>query len=154
MKTATSNQTEVINDLLRINLDRVEGYEKAAAQTKDEDRDLRNLFHSMAQQSQTFASELRKHIFAEGEEPASSSTTAGKIYRTWMDLKIAFTGKDRKAILSSCEFGEDAAQRAYRSALEDPYDLMPEVRALVTSQQTQLLKSHDHVKALRDQEPK
>ena len=102
----------------------------------------------------TFASELRKHIFAEGEEPASSSTTAGKIYRTWMDLKIAFTGKDRKAILSSCEFGEDAAQRAYRSALEDPYDLMPEVRALVTSQQTQLLKSHDHVKALRDQEPK
>jgi len=49
---------------------------------------------------------------------AQGTTASGKIYRAWMDVKAVFTGHDRETILSNCEAGEDAAQRAYTSALE------------------------------------
>lgn len=152
MKTETSNQTEVINDLLRINLDRVEGYEKAAGQTRDEDQDLRRIFQAMANQSQEFAGELRKLVYQDGGEPENNSTVAGKIYRTWMDLKVVFSGKDRKSILSSCEFGEDAALKAYRTALGDPDLTSPNLRMLLTDQETKLKAAHDQIKQLRDQQ--
>ena len=42
---------------------------------------------------------------------------SGKIYRTWMDVKAAFARKERLSVLEACEFGEDAAQRAYEAAL-------------------------------------
>lgn len=152
MKTATINQTEVINDLLRINMDRVEGYRKAANETKDKDMDLRQLFNTMADQSQAIAGELRKQLDEQGETPVTVTSLAGKLYRTWMDVKATFTGKDRKAILSSCEYGEDAAQKAYNSALEDRDVLTSDLRELLMDQQRRLKQSHDHIKHLRDQE--
>lgn len=154
MNTTTTDTAEVLNDLLRINIDRIEGYEKAASQTKDEDADLRTMFMSMAEQSQSIASELRRHLSLTDEEPVKSSTAAGKLYRTWMDLKVVFTGKDRKAILESCEFGEDAAQKAYQSALEDSGDLPANVRAMLIDQQQSLKQSHDQVRNLRNLEKK
>lgn len=33
-----------------------------------------------------------------------------------MYVKATFTGKDRKAILESCEYGEDQVQKAYEEA--------------------------------------
>lgn len=152
MKTATINQAEVINDLLRINMDRVEGYRKAANETKDTDMDLRQLFNTMADQSQAIAGELRKQLDEQGETPVTETSLAGKLYRTWMGVKATFTGKDRKAILSSCEYGEDAAQKAYNSALEDRDILTSDLRELLMDQQRRLKQSHDHIKRLRNQE--
>ena len=52
-------------------------------------------------------------------------------------------------MLASCEFGEDAAQKAYRTALEED-DLSPDVRAVIESQKATLLEAHDQVKMMRD----
>jgi len=79
------------------------------------------------------------------------TTTSGKIYRAWMDIKAAFTGKDRQTVLNNCEFGEDAAQKAYRDA-EKSEDLLPNARMLITNQKLELKSSHDKVKILRDSE--
>jgi uncharacterized protein (TIGR02284 family) len=70
-----------------------------------------------------------------------------------MDVKATFTGKDRKAILASCEFGEDAAQKAYDEALSSEAELPAEVRQLIMDQKLSLKKSHDYIKALRDKQP-
>ncbi|MEP6700734.1 MAG: PA2169 family four-helix-bundle protein [Bacteroidota bacterium] len=140
---------EVLNDLIEINNDRIEGYEKAAKETASEDADLRSVFTAMADESKTYAAELKKHVQIAGEEPAEGTTQRGKIYRVWMDVKAAVTGKNRKSILDSCEFGEDAAQRAYNTALETE-ELSPEVRTLITEQKSMLRKSHDKIKAMRD----
>ncbi len=51
-----------------------------------------------------------------------------------------FTGSDRKSILESCEFGEDAAQKAYNEALESDADMDVETRQLIMKQK-HLLKS-------------
>jgi uncharacterized protein (TIGR02284 family) len=142
--------TEVLNDLIRINHDRVEGYEKAAAQTKEDD--LRSLFTNMSTQSRQFAGELERIVRTEGGDPAEGTTNSGKIYRTWMDVKATFGGDDRKGILASCEFGEDAAQTAYRSALKED-DVDGPVKQLIENQQVALKEAHDKIKRMRDAAP-
>ncbi len=58
MKT-NEKDVDVLNDLIRINNDRVAGYEKAAKQTEIIDADLRGIFTSMAAESQTYVNELQ-----------------------------------------------------------------------------------------------
>jgi uncharacterized protein (TIGR02284 family) len=146
------NNIEVLNDLIRINNDRVAGYEKAIDETKDIDADLRGLFSQYANESRQYASELRQLVVQLGGNPADDTTVSGKIYRVWMDLKVAITGKDRKTVLSNCEFGEDAAQKAYNTALETD-DLSPEVRELIVTQKGTLKQAHDLIKNYRDMHP-
>ena len=139
--------SETLRDLIRINNDRVTGYSKAATQT--DDQDLQSLFSQLAQQSRQFASELRSLVSDSDKNVTDETTTAGKIYRTWMDVKATFGGDDRHGILASCEFGEDAAQKAYKQALEDD-DLTPDVRATVEMEKVTLRQAHDKIKMMRD----
>jgi uncharacterized protein (TIGR02284 family) len=145
--------TEILNDLIRINNDRVEGYSKAASQAKDQD--LQSLFSQFAQQSRQFANELRGLINDIGnsedrkDKVTDETTASGKIYRAWMDVKATFSGSNRKSVLAACEFGEDAAQKAYRSALEHE-ELSSNIRSVIESQKATLLEAHDHVKMMRD----
>ena len=139
--------SETLRDLIRINNDRVTGYSKAATQT--EEQDLQSLFSQLAQQSRQFASELRSLVSDNDKNVTDETTTAGKIYRTWMDVKATFGGDDRKGILASCEFGEDAAQKAYKEALEED-DLTPDVRATIEQQKVTLRQAHDRIKMMRD----
>jgi uncharacterized protein (TIGR02284 family) len=139
--------SEVLNDLIRINNDRVTGYSKAAAQANE--NDLQSLFSQLAQQSRQFATELRSLITDPDKDVTDETTTAGKIYRAWMDVKATFGGDTRKGVLASCEFGEDAAQKAYKEALEED-DLSPDVRAIIESQKATLREAHDRIKMMRD----
>ncbi len=141
---------EVLNDLIRINNDRIEGYERAAKETKSEDADLQALFRQMTAESRSYVTDLKKYVMGSGEDPAEGTTPSGKIYRAWMDVKAAFTGKNRKAILASCEYGEDAAQKAYDTALSSDADLTTVVRQLIMDQKASLKRSHDRIKQLRD----
>jgi uncharacterized protein (TIGR02284 family) len=148
METNEKN-AEVLNDLIEINNDRIEGYTKAAGETKTEDADLRDVFDTMASESRGYLDELKKFVFRNGEAPAEGTTQRGKVYRVWMDIKAVITGHNRKAILASCEFGEDAAQRAYQAAL-DTDGISEDVRALITEQKAKLRRSHDRIKMMRD----
>lgn len=140
----------IINDLIRINHDRVVGYEKAIDELKDEDADLKVLFQRYITESRQYSQELTTEVQRLGEDPADGTTNSGKIYRVWMDLKAAVTGKDRKTILNNCEFGEDAAQKAYDTALNSEVDFEPSVRELIVRQKASLKAGHDEVKRLRD----
>lgn len=142
---------EVLNDLIRINNDRIQGYEKAIKETKDIDTDLKAVFRRMADESRQHKAELALEVQKNGGNPEVDSTTgSGKIYRAWMDLKATFTGKDRHAVLASCEFGEDAAQKAYQQALESDATMGVDIRQLITKQKTALKESHDLIKRYRD----
>ncbi|HET6993343.1 MAG TPA: PA2169 family four-helix-bundle protein [Chitinophagaceae bacterium] len=144
--------TEVLNDLIKINNDRIKGYEKAAKETADKDSDLRQLFTNMAAESVRYAQELKNLTVGKGPTPAEETTLDGDIYRAWMDVKATFSGKNRKAILASCEFGEDAAQKAYEKALKKP-GLSSDVSQLVEEQKGQLKMAHDKIKRMRDTQP-
>jgi len=149
MKNNKEN-AEILNDLILINNDRIAGYEKAISELKPEDSDLKPLFLEMIRQSHKLKANLVQEVQVIGEEAESGTTTSGKIYRGWMDVKAVFTGHDRETVLNNCEYGEDAAQNAYQMALEED-TLTENLRALISEQKFDLRGSHDEIRSLRDQ---
>lgn len=147
-----NNETliETLNDLIRINNDRINGYEKAADEVKDADVDLRGIFAKMSGDSRDYVRELSNTVVKLGGEPATDTTISGKIYRTWMDVKAAFASKERLSVLESCEFGEDAAQKAYDTALKSDAEMSAEIRQLIMDQKSSLKNAHDMIKKYRD----
>jgi uncharacterized protein (TIGR02284 family) len=142
---------DILNDLIRINHDRIVGYEKGIEELKDGDADLKTLFARYIQESRQYADELTHEVTRLGGNPADGTTNSGKIYRVWMDLKAVVTGSDRKTVLENCEFGEDAAQKAYDMALNtDDVTYEAPLRDLIVRQKAQLKVGHDEVKRLRD----
>ncbi|WP_354329835.1 PA2169 family four-helix-bundle protein [Pedobacter sp. CG_S7] len=144
-----SVNAEVLNDLIQINNDRIQGYEKAMKELDPADLDLKELFVKMIGESHKHKLALATEVQALGTDVETGTTSSGKIYRTWMDLKTVFTGHDRKAVLENCEFGEDAAQKAYKEALEEE-DLSANLRDMIAQQQKELKASHDQIKNLRE----
>jgi uncharacterized protein (TIGR02284 family) len=140
----------ILNDLLQINNDRIVGYQKAIDELKPEDSDLKVLFTRYISQSRENASELTTEITRLDGKPTEGTTNSGKIYRVWMDLKAAIAGKDRKTILENCEFGEDAAQKAYDTALNSDTEFESSLRDLIVKEKAALKSGHDEVKKLRD----
>jgi len=140
----------VLNDLIRINHDRTEGYQKAVDELKVSDIDLKTMFTNMASTSVQFASELKGEVAKLGGDPASDTTQSGKIYRVWMDIRSSASAHDRKSILDLCEFGEDAALRAYNGALESDAEIPADIRQIIISQKENIQTSHDVVKRYRD----
>jgi uncharacterized protein (TIGR02284 family) len=148
MYTTDEKVTTALQELIIINNDRTEGYKKAAAETKDPD--LKELFTKYAMQSLQFGSELRRFSNINAMPERDDTKLSGKFYRIWMDVKAALTGNDRKAILSSCEYGEDVALKSYKDVLEDNADLPQEVLTVIQNQKAELQEAHDRVRFMRD----
>ena len=149
MDTITDKTKDALEDLIIINNDRYEGYQKAMEQTKDSD--LKALFTTYSVQSKGYASALRTEFPAGEEQPARDETRiSGKFYRAWMDIKNALTSSDRQAVLNSCEYGEDVAKKAYENVLKDRENLSNDVLATIQSQYDELLNAHNTIKGLRD----
>lgn len=142
---------EVLNDLIKINNDRIAGYEKAAENIGQSEVILKTLFYQLAEESMEFRRELSERVTSMGATPATDSTAPGKVYRLWMDIKSTFSGDDKKSTLESCEFGEDAAQRAYKMALEDRDELPFSIVQLIEDQKALLRMSHDLIRNQRDE---
>ncbi len=135
----------VLNDLVQINNDRIEGYEKASMETKD--ADLKTLFSELMYTSQKCRAELSAEVMKLGGTPTEETKTSGKFFRAWMDVKAALTGNDRKAILSSCEFREDAAVNTYINSLKNNTDVLSSDHQGMINVQYSLIKAdHDKVK--------
>ncbi len=149
----TKETITILNDLIEINNDRIKGYKKAIEELKDGDQDLKTLFAGMIDESRQARMVLGKEVQALGGdmESGDATTNSGKIYKAWMDVKAVFTGHNRHTVLSNCEFGEDAAQKAYKIALEAE-DLPAYLRDILQQQKQEFKASHDEIKALRDQE--
>lgn len=137
-----------LNELIEINNDRIEGYERASKETVE--ADLKDLFWTMAAHSRGMKNELVGEVLRLGGEPTQSTRDSGKIFRVWMDIKAALTGKDRKAIITSCEFGEDAFLEAYDEVLNDKDVSLPEnIRTILLQHKQKAQTDHDEIRALR-----
>lgn len=153
METTTQEKTEKViaqlNELVEINNDRIQGYERAIAENQDEELDY--LFITMASHSKTNKSDLSREISHLGGTPTESTKTSGKLFRVWMDIKAALTGKNKHDILVSCEFGEEAALETYNTVLEDKDHILSEqLRRLILSQKAEIQADHDRIRALKE----
>jgi len=144
----TENTINVLNALIEINNDRIYGYETASKEV--EETDLKMLFSHSTETSLKCKAQLVSEVKNLGGKPTESTTTTGKIYRIWMDVKALVTGKERKVILDSCVFGEDAAIETYNDALKNDEDLTSGQHMMIAEQLLLIKMDQDNLKKVSE----
>src|SRR5688572_24750680 len=140
---------DVLNTLVVINNDRIEGYNTAAGETNESD--LRHMFEKFSKTSEKCREELVAEIRKLGGTPEEGTKTSGKFFRAWMDVKAALSANDRKTVLNSCETGEDYAVGTYENVLKkDLSSLTTDQISMINSQYRKIKADHDKVKSMRD----
>ncbi|MBC7775372.1 MAG: PA2169 family four-helix-bundle protein [Phycisphaerae bacterium] len=140
----------ILNDLVRINHDRVYGYEHAIEDLGNGNQDLKTIFLEKISQSRLYASRLESYIRDQGGNPTTDTTVSGKLFRVWMDFKATLMGHDTAAVLNSCVFGENAALEAYETALDSPADIPSEMLQTLVQQRETIRSSHTAIKTMAE----
>jgi len=144
---ATEITIEVLNDLILINSDRTTIYEKLMKQIISDDPELGQIFKTIAADSRKYLYELAGHLDPSGQEFLKAiPPSSGKIYQVWASEKRVLTGKDRQALLDSCERCEKAIDNAYSEAMKQ--EITEEVRHVIAEQKNSLKKVYDRIKNL------
>jgi len=138
-----------IDRLLRFVNERVEGYKRAVAETKDAQH--KSYYQQLVGQSQQFASTLNDYLTKKGGERETNTTFKGKLYRKLMDAQAVVTARDEKAILAANIYGERWAIKAYKKALRRKA-LKGEIRKAVEKQFAQSKQTYKRLKELASQQ--
>jgi uncharacterized protein (TIGR02284 family) len=142
---------DILNSLVQINHDRIEGYKTAMEETKD-DEELRESFLNFQQTSFSCLASLISQVQALNGTAEDGTKNTGKIHRVWMDFKAMVNGHDRKAILSSCAFGDEAAMDLYKDVLEDDREnLSAEQQTMFQTQLALITSDYNNVKMLMEE---
>lgn len=145
----TERTIDVLNKLVEINNDRIQGYDTASDNTQD--LQLKAMFAEFSRTSFKCKNELATEISRLGGKPSEGTRVSGKFYRAWMDIKTALTSNDRKNVLDLCEHGEDAALETYEDVLKDDREYLSVAQlTMINSQEALLREDHNRVKSMRD----
>ena len=140
----------ILNALIQLNNDRMEGYERAINYTEDED--LKLLFSEFSITSRRLNDELVDEVENLDGEPIEGSTTSGKWFRIWTEVKSALTNKGLAGILNSCEYGEEWAVKTYENVLNEEWEFLTvDQIEMIRDQYTIIKKDHDSIKEFREQ---
>ena len=138
----------VLNDLVRICKDGIEGYTLAAKEATSSG--LKALLNSYVEQRSRFANELQSEVERVGWKPETNGSVAGDLHRTWMAVKSVVTNRDDSAILAECETGEQVAVETYEMALRHK-DLPARVLSTVERQYNMIVSGRNSMNVLHDQ---
>lgn len=147
-KMNTRKAIDAFNSLIVINNDRIEGYRIASNEI--EDADLKLFFKVLGQTSIECRRELIEEVKKLGGIPDEGTKNCGKFFRAWMEVKAALTGNDRRAILNSCEYGEDVALEIYKNVLiQEVHEINSAEQNLLNKQYALLKSDHNKLKMVR-----
>jgi len=134
-----------LNDLIETCRDGQKGFMEAA--TALQDPSVKTLFQSYSRQREQLCTELQGLVRRLGGDPEQTGSVSGALHRGWLNLKLALTGKDDKAIIDEAERGEDIAMAAYRNVLKE--ELPVEIRTLVERQFAVVKETHERVRTMK-----
>lgn len=133
----------VLNDLLQITNDRMEGFEKVEGKVWEMYPDIKDEYDRMISQSKIMRNELINLITEKKGTPQDSPSVTGAVHRTWIDIKNSFTvGNLELSTLENVVFGEKAAIEAYQNALDS--GALCEKSTKVVAEQLRSLKDSYH----------
>ncbi|MBU2061760.1 MAG: PA2169 family four-helix-bundle protein [Bacteroidetes bacterium] len=137
----------LLNNLIIVNNDRIEGYEIAIEET--EENDLKLLFSQFIQTSVKCKSELLSEVRRLEAEAFISDRRKASFFNTWTEVKLALNSKNRKVILDACEEGENVVKKNYEDTIRDHgTDLSINELAMLKNQYMDLKNDHDRVEAM------
>jgi len=123
----------ILNDLIRINIDRITAYEKGAHEEKRTGQEIKEAFYQMATESRSYVNDLHAEVIRLGGAPVTQTTITGKLYLHWLNGKTNFDGETVSELLADCRRGEEAVKQLYQYAL-DSGELPRNIYQLVESQ--------------------
>jgi uncharacterized protein (TIGR02284 family) len=139
-----------LNDLIKVCNNGSEGFKACAENAQVDSPELKTMLAERQRECTLASDELRALVVEQGGDPATGTTVGGTLHRGWLGVKTTVTGKSDLAVLEECERGEDVAKAAYSKALGK--GLPTPIRAVVEQQYQGVLRNHDQIKALRDEE--
>jgi uncharacterized protein (TIGR02284 family) len=110
----------VLNDLIRIQIDRTAGYEKASGEQLTAEPALRSIFYRLSTESRSCINNLHAEVIRLGGAPVTHKTISGKIYLYWLEGKNSFEGANTPDRIANCMAAESAIQKAYQHGLDQP----------------------------------
>jgi len=149
-QTQSAQVTEMLNDLVKINSDRISRYQKAIDKT-NLDSDLQCVFQKIISESKKHKEQLLEKMHELGITPQDVMGISGQIHRAWMDLCVVFTGNTRKGIMASCQYNEDIIHHAYTAALSVDLDMFEDIRELIEKQLKTIKNISADIKNCRDE---
>ncbi|AWW00384.1 PA2169 family four-helix-bundle protein [Arcticibacterium luteifluviistationis] len=136
------DKIKALQTLTELQIDREAGYRKVAEEAAVADFDLKVMFQNMANDSMKSIEFLNAFLAQYGGERVEHENSfLSEVHQAWIDLKKAISARDRKALLGSCEFGENIIIGAYETILEDERLVDVEIRMLLNSQLDDIKKS-------------
>jgi uncharacterized protein (TIGR02284 family) len=145
----TSYQVSALNDLIRINYDRITGYKKKIDTILDDD--LQKLFSDFIYQSHQNIDELTKYVHKLGGKLTMGSALSGKFYQAWINLTSSIYRQTRQTLLDYCEDCEDVSKSAYQKAFEDSEVHWDKKETVILKRHLHNLKnSYLQIKKLKD----
>lgn len=140
---------QVLNDLVRINYDRIEEYQAAKKDVAEMDEDIIDLFSEMIGQSRHFLAGLKAELMKAGEKNIPGNIITGQLYSNWVDINASINGNEWHHILNAFELRENAAQKAYEAAL-CVTQLTEDMQSMIRLQKSELWDSYFLIKKFRD----
>jgi uncharacterized protein (TIGR02284 family) len=146
---------EVLNDLIRINKDREEGYTKASRELTPAEHNLRSAFERKALESRNNVIQLENladeiHHKLNSDDPIGleiNSGMTGRIYKRWAEVKDFFFGNDKPSLLKSFADGEENAKTCYENALKE-VQMPAEISTLLNDQKRSIDAAQQEIKSL------
>jgi uncharacterized protein (TIGR02284 family) len=138
MASTGENFTNILIELTEFVNDRRDGYKKAATDT---DNPLfKKFYQELSDEQAALANQLQKAIEQSGSRFEMGADIVGEFYSPWREAKEKFVSSDEHTIVELNLDGEEWAQKAYSSALENK-NLPEQVQQIVKKQQEVCLKN-------------
>lgn len=131
----------VLNRLIELNIDGEKGFKEAADNVSSVT--LKAHFTQKSLERAKFAEDLKAKVAQLGQEAEKTGSVAEAARRAWLDVKVAVTENDEKAVLEVVRAAQAKSVAEYRSALRK--NLVGDARDLVAKQDEQIQDCYDWI---------
>ena len=132
------SELDLLNDLVRVNNDRMAVYQKAACCANEQGFSTALL--NVGNNSEPITIVLNNAIANLGGDPAIGTTLIGRLFGLWMGIRAFFGSNDSTSIMTLCCAVDAIAQKAFKNAITET-QLSPAVRQMVHDQEEALRAS-------------
>lgn len=147
MATAAEHDVKVLNSLIETTIDSVDGYEKAAQESRNPE--FRRIFEERAFERRRVCDDLRTEVARMGGEVEDDGSVLAKAHRSFLKIRDAITGGgDDKQVIDEVERGEDFIKAKFETAMRDD-ELSAIARESVTRAYDSVKSGHDQISALK-----
>lgn len=143
----STNENKELAKIININEDAAEFY--GSARDKAENPQIKTTFENLEGLHKGVIVNLQSVVLANGGDVEVDETFAGQTRQFWGELMAKISNDVDETLVANLEEAEDRCLHSIEDIMQDN-DISPSVKAALQSEYDALQKSHDYMKALKD----